>query len=293
MATLVGFEKNFFSENGEDGILFEIFQRIGRAAIISEKSDNSIHWTLDFFCEFGAWDGKSFSNSWNLASKSNWGGLFIESDKKKFSSLLNNCKELHGDISCQNVVVDSEGINSLDNILAQNRVPRYFALLSIDIDGNDFHVWKSLDSHFPAVVVIEYNFTIPIGVFFTQENRQGVSIGSSASSLRQLGSEKGYILVAATKTNLIFVRNEFSSLFDVLEDELIPVSAPVHVWTGYDGSLHFSETITLQWHPIYIKDGVIQVLPKYIRQFSANYNFVQILLFRLIRFYWRFRNRSH
>ena len=50
--------------------------------------------------------------------------------------------------------VDAENVNSL---FAQYGVPKQFDLLSIDIDGNDYWVWKAIEDFTPRVVVIEYN----------------------------------------------------------------------------------------------------------------------------------------
>ena len=66
---------NVYSQNGEDGVIEEILNRIG-------WSDLSL-WAA----EFGAWDGKYLSNCFNLVRNCGWFGLFIEANDKKF----NNC----------------------------------------------------------------------------------------------------------------------------------------------------------------------------------------------------------
>src|SRR5438445_13817165 len=48
----------------------------------------------------------------------------------------------------------AENINAT---LLQNGVRGEIDLLSIDIDGNDYWVWKSIDAITPRVVTIEYN----------------------------------------------------------------------------------------------------------------------------------------
>ncbi|MEZ4355347.1 MAG: hypothetical protein R3F16_17025 [Myxococcota bacterium] len=50
--------------------------------------------------------------------------------------------------------VDAENIEAL---LARYDVPLDFDLLSIDIDGNDYWVWRALETHRPSVVLVEYN----------------------------------------------------------------------------------------------------------------------------------------
>ena len=68
------FKKNIYSENGEDGILQEILKRL--------DLENS-----GWCCEFGAWDGKVGSNTFNLVKNYNFKAVYIESDKKKFNDL--------------------------------------------------------------------------------------------------------------------------------------------------------------------------------------------------------------
>ena len=59
------FRRNVYSQNGEDGVIDEIFRRLGRSS--------------GWFCEFGAWDGRYGSNSYSLLRKG-WDGVMIEGD---------------------------------------------------------------------------------------------------------------------------------------------------------------------------------------------------------------------
>ena len=64
------YSNNITSQFGEDGIIKEIFNRIGTKYKIC--------------VELGAWDGKHFSNTWNLWFNNEWHAILIEADKNKF-----------------------------------------------------------------------------------------------------------------------------------------------------------------------------------------------------------------
>lgn len=72
MKTLIKYRKNYYSQNGEDGVIEEILKRMG----IKQG----------WFVEFGAWDGKYLSNTYALVEKG-WKGVEIEGDKTKFEKL--------------------------------------------------------------------------------------------------------------------------------------------------------------------------------------------------------------
>lgn len=97
-----------------------------------------------------------------------------------------------------------------DNV---NELPRC-DLLSIDIDGNDYEVWKAYKGT-PDIVVIEINSSLPpMSKWFSTDK------GSSYITMLLLGLEKGYFLLAHTG-NLIFVRGERRGLFpEVVGDGL-------------------------------------------------------------------------
>ena len=66
--------------------------------------------------EFGAWDGKSESNTYYFISQQNYHGVMIEADPFKYNLLCENM-EAYGTI-CINAFVRPEGENKLDNILS-------------------------------------------------------------------------------------------------------------------------------------------------------------------------------
>ncbi len=85
-------------------------------------------------------------------------------------------------------------------------------VLSIDIDGNDYNVWKAYKGK-PAVVVIEINSSCPPGDVIISSPEHGTTY----TPMVNLGIEKGYFLLCHTG-NLVFVRNDFKHLFPEIEE---------------------------------------------------------------------------
>ena len=92
-------------------------------------------------------------------------------------------------------------------------------LLSIDIDGVDYWVWKAL-KYKPRMVIIEYNSQTPKGKSVTVKYHPKFTFdrttyyGASWNALLKLGKSKGYTLVDSTALNMIFVLNsEITSKF--------------------------------------------------------------------------------
>lgn len=192
MQDLRSFRKKITSQDGEDGIIDEIFSRLG----------TETGWCV----EFGAWDGVKLSNTWNLWSNKGWSAVLIEGDPKRFEELKRNVAEF-SNITPLNVFVDSEGEDSLDRVLGRTSAPQDFELLSIDVDGWDYHIWKGLQDYHPKLVVIEYNATFPPHMDFVgpKESRR---FGASALALSKLAQQKDYRLICCTRTNMFFVRSD-------------------------------------------------------------------------------------
>lgn len=189
---LSDFKYNVTSQNGEDGVIAKIFECIG----VSNK------WCV----EFGADDGKQLSNTWNLINNHKWSGVQIEWESTRFMQLKNNYAD-NDSVICIRACISHEGENTLDNILSKTLIPKDFNLLVIDIDGNDYHVWKSLKKYTPRVVIIEINPTFPPHIEYVGPEGN-IDIGTSALSMTKLANQKGYELVAHIGTNCIYVRKE-------------------------------------------------------------------------------------
>lgn len=173
---------NIYSQNNEDGIIEEVLIRIGKKA--------------GYCVEFGGADGTYCSNTANLLVNGGWKGKMIEGEEMLFNQLINN-KVLPEDVDCENAFVTPENVNHLVGKCD---------FLSIDIDGNDYEVWKAY-KHKPAVVVIEINSSIPPRIKSFNAHH-----GCSYNQMVLLGEEKGYFLVAHTG-NLIFVDDFYRKYF--------------------------------------------------------------------------------
>lgn len=154
----------------------------------------------------------------------NWGGLYIEADKKKYLDLEQKYKD-NKKITCVNSFVqDGDGDDSLTNILKQANIEKEFTILSIDIDGNDYQVWRDLKYFEPMLVIIEYNQTIPPYIEYIDEDGKSF-MGSSCLSLYNLAKEKGYELICCTTTNCFFIKKDLFHLFNLKDNTPIKLQA--------------------------------------------------------------------
>jgi hypothetical protein len=188
-----------WSQNDEDGIIQEILNRI--------DTKNK------YFVEIGVGDGLE-NNTLFLLVKG-WKGLWIEGSskncnfiEKKFNTLINK-----GFLKIDNVSIN---VNNINHLLMGNSVPEEIDLLSIDIDGNDYHIFKALNATSPRVVVIEYNAKFPPPVLWVMRYNPGHVwdlsdyFGASLKSFERLFAARGYSLVGCSITgaNAFFVRND-------------------------------------------------------------------------------------
>lgn len=199
-------EFQIFSQNGEDGILLYIFSQIGT--------------TDRRFIEFGFGDGRE-CNTANLSIHFGWSGLMMDGSSamaKACRAHFASRKEIRpGQVTVAQHFITAENVNDL---FREHGFTGEIDLLSIDIDGNDFWVWKAIQVVNPRTVVIEYNpsFTLERSITIrynptfdrTAKGIPGGYHGASLEALTRLGGIKGYSLVGCNShgCNAFFVRND-------------------------------------------------------------------------------------
>ena len=199
------YKKNVFSQNGEDGIITEIIKKISDVPI-------------DQLCcvEVGAWDGKKFSNTFNLVMQGSK-AVYIEGSKFRFQNLIKTAEKYKKIIPINAYVNRLPNTKtSLDNLLKNHIDISDYDVLSIDIDSYDLEVWYNHAGN-PKIVIIEINSSIKPGVF--QWNGSKDTIGNSFSSTLEVAKKKGYSFVCHT-ANLIFVRKDLVSNLNLLDIDL-------------------------------------------------------------------------
>jgi hypothetical protein len=203
-----------YSQSDEDGIIQEIFNRVG--------TRNRI------FVEFGVESGIE-CNSVKLLVEG-WRGLWLDAGTKHVAQIRTHFRTFIDDrrLTANEAFVVAENINSL---LEQGGVTGEIDFLSIDIDNNDYWVWKEITAIRPRVVAIEYNATLrppmSLVVPYDPERRwDGTNyFGASLEALVRLGRDKGYQIVGCnfSGANAFFVRE------DIAEDLFVePATAEEH-----------------------------------------------------------------
>ena len=185
---LLDSKRNVFSQNGEDGIIEELFKRIG-----VESST---------CCEFGAWDGIHLSNCRKLILDG-WRALMIEADPEKTRKLKENYRD-NPAVACVNRLVDA-GENSVGSILREVALPD-LDFLSIDIDGLDYEVFASLDVR-PRVICIEVNAAFAPDAEEWAREIAATGIGQPMEVFIRIAQAKGYELICYSG-NAFFVRTD-------------------------------------------------------------------------------------
>lgn len=194
-------EFKVYSQWGDDGIIQWLINNLD----VREKS----------FVEFGV-ENYSESNTRFLLMNNNWSGLIMDGSEKKVKQIHNSYYYWKYDLTAKTAFVDSENINGLISKKFQNRI----GLLHIDIDGNDYWIWKAIEVVIPDIVIVEYNsvlglerpITIPYQKDFNRSSAHPSCLyyGTSIKALHHLAKEKGYAFIGCNSAgnNAYFIRKE-------------------------------------------------------------------------------------
>jgi hypothetical protein len=239
-------ERRYFSQNGEDGILFKIFEQIGT--------------TNKYYVEFGVQDGKERCTR-ALQEMQGWTGLLMDGS---FENPLINLRKQY---------IKGEDIRG---VFYKYNVPSVPDLVVIDIDSNDYWIWwalcasgqedpssispeplpfaleSGLEPFRPRVVCIEYNakWAPPDDRFVMYMKEKTVRFspseyfGASFSALVRLGKTLGYTLVYCDSkgVNMFFVRS------NLLESELLMSPNLMYMSPGYNGGKGWTGPIPKGYH---------------------------------------------
>lgn len=200
-----------YSQSDEDGILLYLFALIdaGDGRIVDLGSSNV-----------------RGSNSANLIINHGWSALLVDGNE----ALVHEAKQFYGNhpatrLYPPKLIKTWITAENVDTLIAENGFAGEIDLLSIDLDGVDWWIWKALSCVSPRVVVVEYQdiigpdraLTVPYRPDFVAMRSYRVNqgeapnyAGASLPAFVKLGKEKGYRLVGCNRYgyNAFFVRND-------------------------------------------------------------------------------------
>ncbi len=170
------------AQNGEDGLIAAVLERIG---------------VRNRWCfEVGASDGRQCSNTWALR-QAGWTAVLIEDDLDRFRRLQANCQGQPGHLFNDRLTPEH-----FDYFLGLTGAPLDLDLGVIDIDGEDVAVWRGLKRFRPRVVLIEFN---PSGDCIQGGTTQWQA---GLETVVALAREKNYLPVWRTYCNVLAVAEE-------------------------------------------------------------------------------------
>jgi hypothetical protein len=226
-------EFKVYSQWGEDGIINFLIRNV--------EIKNKV------FVEFGVENYLEANTRYLLVNK-NWYGLVIEADAANVSFIKADPLYWRQNFKADCAFITKDNINE---ILERNGVVGDIGLLSIDIDGNDYWVWREIDVISPRIVVIEYNYrfgadkavTIPYDANFVRQKAHYSMIyfGASLKALVNLGKKKGYSFVGCNSNgvNAFLVRSDILGDLKVLTAEEGYVLGKFREARNKDGHLSF------------------------------------------------------
>jgi len=210
------------SQNGEDGILLYLFSLVGT--------------TNRRVVEICAGAGIE-CNAANLIINHGWRGLLFDGDPNLIAlgrDFYSKCRTtFNRPPTLVSAWITAENVNEL---VASFAGP--VDLLSLDLDGNDYWIWKALDVISPRVVIAETNShwgpEKAVAMSYNPDYRldfskQPFRCGASLPAFVKLAKTKGYRLVGTHSLN-------FNAFFvkDGIGEDLLPEVTPqecLSLWT--------------------------------------------------------------
>lgn len=225
-------EFRVFSQYGEDGIIQYLVNRMRLPKT---------------FVEFGV-ENYLESNTRFLLINNNWKGIVMDSSRSNIRFIRKDPISWRHDITAVQAFITRENINRL---LQEHIGDTQLGLLSIDIDGNDYWIWKAIDRVYPAIVVCEFNnvfggrfaVTIPYDHAFRRRkaHHSDLYFGASLQALYDLAIDKGYVLAGINSAgmNAFFIRKDLADPFVNYSPEQIFVDSCIRESRDKKGRLNF------------------------------------------------------
>jgi len=216
------YEFKVFSQWGEDGIIQRLVE------IIDIKNRTFIEFGVEDFFE---------SNCRYLLMKDNWCGLVIDGSSSNMNRLKGSYFFWKHHLLALDAFITRDNINEL---LARSGFDEDLGILSVDLDGNDYHVLEKITFFRPRILICEYNsvfgatrkISVPYDENFmrTKKHYSNLYWGASLAAMTHLANTRGYSLVGTNtaSNNAFYVRN------DLLNDRLEALS----VEQAYSTSLY-------------------------------------------------------
>ena len=204
IADLSEIEFKVFSQWGEDGIIEWLVSHLD----LPHRR----------FVEFGAANFEE-ANCRFLTLNRNWRGLVMDGSPENMDVVKASQLYAKHDITALPIFITAENI---DFILTDTGFSGPLGILSIDVDGNDYWIWKTCTAVNPAIVICEYNAVLgdtqPISIpydaeFKFKQNQHGHYHGCSIAALRHLAEQRGYEFVGTNSNgvNAFFVRKDLAA----------------------------------------------------------------------------------
>ncbi len=240
---LGAFKKSIYAQGAEEDILQRIFARIEPATRVC--------------IDIGASDGLRNSNTALLWKEHGWRAVLVEGDAYRFGRMRDNAAAERWDEARVTMVHARVQPDTVDDTLAGAGVPAAFDLLSLDVDGNDWWIWRALERHRPRVVVVEYNpYYEPPERWVMKLNPDHVWDGStyygaSLASFAALGADKGYELLCCDQNgnNAFFVERELFARFGVDDNSPQALYRPAMYKVRFVGKNTFVTGHPYRWGP--------------------------------------------
>jgi hypothetical protein len=198
-------EFKVFSQWGDDGIIQYLINKLD----IPNK----------VFIEFGVENYKE-SNTRFLLINNNWAGCVMDGSEKNIEYIKNDIISWGYELHSYAAFITKGNINKLLNDFLKTGYNREIGILSIDIDGNDYWIWKEIDAVNPIIVIVEYNclfgiekaLTIPYRDDFDRlsAHKSKLYYGTSLLAICDLAKDKGYIFIGCNSAgnNAYFIRKD-------------------------------------------------------------------------------------
>lgn len=198
-------EFQVYSQFGDDGIIQYLIHKLD----IPNK----------VFIEFGVENYKE-SNTRFLLVNNKWSGLVIDGSATNVDYIKRDVLSWSNDLHASHSFITAENINDIITNFLKKGYPDEIGILSVDIDGNDYHVWKAINTVNPVMVIAEYNalfgvekaWSIPYQADFFRLDADPTSTywGASLKCLCLLAAEKGYDFIGCNSNgnNAYFIRKD-------------------------------------------------------------------------------------